>query len=178
MFKTLLALLIIMTSTPAEASPVVGAIAGFGIKLAGAFGGLLFKAAMMVGSSLLLQYLQKRAQKKSQVSGITLELKMGDDLPLAFPIGERGVAGRRKYAGTHGKDGETPNAFAVYVIEISSLPSFAGAQGIESLWIDDQLATILWNEPHADGRGFPISEFRKDGKDNVWVSGGLRDQEA
>ncbi|WP_435657949.1 hypothetical protein [Brucella pituitosa] len=170
MFKALLALILILTVTPAEAAPVVGAIVGFGIKLAGAFGGLLFKAALMVGSSLLQQYLQKKAQKKSQVSGITLELKMGDDLPLAFPIGERGVAGRRKYAGTHGKDGETPNAYAVDVIEISSLPSFAGPQGIESLWIDDQLATILWNEPHADGRGFPIKEFRKDGKDNVWVS--------
>lgn len=170
MFKVLLALILILTVTPAEAAPVVGAIVGFGIKLAGAFGGLLFKAALMVGSSLLQQFLQKRAQKKSQVSGVTLELKMGDDLPLSFPIGERGVAGRRKYAGTHGKDGETPNAYAVDVIEISSLPSFAGPQGIESIWIDDQLSTILWNEPHADGCGFPIKEFRKDGKDNDWVS--------
>ncbi|WP_273794694.1 phage tail protein [Brucella intermedia] len=169
MFMALLALIIILTTTPAEAAPVVGAIVGFGVKLLGAFGGILFKAAFAIGSSLLQQYLQRRAQKKSAVSGVTLELKMGDDLPLSLPVGERGVAGRRKYAGTYGKDDGTPNAFAVDVIEISSLPSFAGPQGIESLWIDDQLCTILWNEPDPSGRGYPIKEFRKGSKDSGWI---------
>ncbi len=168
MLKALFALIIILTATPAEAGPALMGIAAFGVKLFTAFGGVLFKAAMMVGSSLVQQYLARRAQKKSQVSGVTLELKMGDDVPLTFPVGERAVAGRRKYAGTHGDDGNTPNAFAVDVIELSSLPSFAGSQGIETLWIDDKKCKVNWDRPHIE-RGYPVEEFRKDGKDNVWI---------
>ncbi|PRD45332.1 hypothetical protein C5748_03815 [Phyllobacterium phragmitis] len=169
-FKTLLALIIIvLTATPAGADPITGAVVAFGAKMLQSFGSVLFQAAMMVGSSLVQQYMARKAQKKAAVSGITLELKMGDDQPLTFPIGERGVAGRRKYAGTFGKDGGTPNAYAVDVIEISSLPSFAGPRGLESLWIDDEKCTILWNEPDPSGRGYPIKEFRKDGKDNIWI---------
>ncbi len=170
MLKALLALIFLLTVTPADAAPVVGAVVGFGIKLLGFAGGLLFKAVLAVGSSLLQQYLSKKASKKSSVAGVTLELKMGDDLPMSFPVGERAVAGRRKYAGTYGQDNGTPNAFVVDVIELSCLPSRAGPQGIKSIAIDDKLnCKILWNEPDQYGRGYPVEEFRKDGKDHLWI---------
>nr|WP_278437044.1 phage tail protein [Brucella anthropi] len=161
---------------PAHAGPVFAAV-GFVVKAVTAFaasswiGGVIVGIGKAVVVGLLNMALNKLTNKKQkqEAIGVVLQTQMGDDLPLSFVVGRRATAGKRKYWGTWGKEGNTPNAYFVDVIEVGSIPSYAGPQGINTLWIGDKKATIRWNEPHADGRGYPVEEFKKDGKDHCWV---------
>ncbi len=161
---------------PAHAGPVFAAV-GFIAKAVTAFaasswiGGVIVGIGKAVVVGLLNMAIGKLTNKKQkqEAIGVVLQTQMGDDLPLSFVMGKRATAGKRKYWGTWGKEGNTPNAYFVDVVEIGSIPSYAGPQGIETLWVGDKKATIEWDKPHADGRGFPITEYRKDGKDHCWV---------
>ncbi|HEX8048431.1 MAG TPA: carbohydrate binding domain-containing protein [Rhizobium sp.] len=84
-------------------------------------------------------------------------------------MGSYATAGRRKYAGSWGDDGKTPNAYFTDVIEIGSLPNYAGERGLTSVWIDDQEVGVLWEEPHPDGRGYPVLQYRVGRKDYLWI---------
>ena len=119
--------------------------------------------AVGVGASLLQKALNKQGDT-SATSGVDLSVSMGDDVPMSFVVGTAPTGGKRKYIGTWGSDDKTPNAYLVDVIELENLP----ATGIAGLWAGDTRCTILWGEPAADGRGFPVAEFRRDGKDYLW----------
>lgn len=150
----------------AYADPISTAIVGF-FKLTG-FAATLVKVgvalAVAAGSSLLQKALNKQGDT-SGPSGVDLSVSMGDDVPMSFTVGMAPTGGKRKYIGTWGSDGKTPNAYLVDVIELENLP----ATGLSGMWAGDTRCTILWNEPAGDGRGFPVAEFRRDGKDHLWV---------
>lgn len=161
---------------PAHAGPVLAAV-GFIAKAVTAFaasswiGGVIVSIGKSVVVGLLNMAIGKLTNKKQkqEAIGVNLRAQMGDDLPLSFIVGKRATAGKRKYWGTWGSDGGTPNAYFVDFLEVGAIPSYAGPQGINALWIGDKKGTIKWDEPHADGRGYPVEEFRKDGKDHCWV---------
>ncbi len=154
----------------AEAAPVAAAISAVaGLLTAGGIVGavtqLALGLALSFGVSAIQKALAKRKQQQVQPRGVSLEVRLGDDQPAQFIIGTYATAGIRKYIGTWGQAGKTPNAFLTDVIELSCIPH----PGISGIWIDDTKGTILWNEPNADGLGFPIQEYRAGGKDYAWV---------
>ncbi len=53
--------------------------------------------------------------------------------------------------------------------ELSCLPSRNGPAGIDALYLDGKSVTILWAEPHPDGIGYPVQEYRVGGEDYFWV---------
>ena len=154
----------VLGGEPARADPIsaITAISGW-LASASAAVKLIIGIAVTVGQSLLQKALAKK-NDSSASRGVDLSVSMGDDVPISFTIGAGVTGGKRKFIGTWGSDGKTPNAHLVDVIELENLPS----TGVSGFWAGDTRCTILWNEPHSDGRGFPVSEFRKDGKDHLW----------
>lgn len=142
--------------------------------LGSVFSSSLLKGILYVALSLGASLLQKALMRKPslEVGGTNLDIQMGDDLPAGFPVGKCATGGKRKYINTWGKEGNTHNAYLVDVIEFSSLPT----RGQPTFWAGDQKLSVLTNEPHEDGRGFPVLEYRKDGKDYLWVKWHLGDQ--
>lgn len=138
----------------AHSAPLVAAIGAISqfVGSIGVIGKLVLTVAINIGLSLVEKALAKKDQP--QPAGTKLEISMGDDHPMSFIIGSYATAGKRKYAGTWGDDGKTPNAYFTDVIEIGSLPNRAGERGLTSVWIDDQKVGVLWEEPHPDGRGY------------------------
>ncbi|MVA79866.1 hypothetical protein GOZ89_10615 [Agrobacterium vitis] len=160
-------LYLLLSANAAHAGPVAGAVAAIGSFFATGIGSVVARVAVGFGFSLLQKALTGKT--KTAAAGQVLEIKMGEDQPMSFIIGSRAVGGRRKYIGTWGSDGSTPNAYLTDVIELANLPSYAGTQGLNSVWIDDKKCTVDWSKPHADGRGYPVTEFRKSGKDYLWI---------
>ncbi|MFK0163484.1 carbohydrate binding domain-containing protein [Rhizobium sp. NPDC090279] len=152
----------------AHAGPLVAAIGAIAQLLPiGAIGKLFLTVALNIGLSLIEKALAKKDQP--QPAGTKLEISMGDDHAMSFIIGSYATAGKRKYAGTWGDDGKTPNAYFTDVIEIGSIPNRAGERGLTSVWIDDQKVGVLWDQPHPDGRGFPVLQYRVKNKDYLWI---------
>lgn len=149
----------------AEAAPVIAAIGAISAAIAkiGIIGKLLIGVALSVGQSLLAKAMAKKNETK-QPTGVDLSVSMGDDVPLSFTVGTYATGGKRKYIGTWGRDGDTPNAYLVDVIELENLPS----AGLLALWAGDTKCTILWDQPHPSGLGFPVLEYRRGGNDYLW----------
>jgi hypothetical protein len=172
-FTTILVL--VLSAGASHAEPVSAIVTAIGavLKAGGLAAALLkgaFAVAVNVGMGLIQQARARKAQRKQESRGTTLSVQFGDTQPLSYIIGTRATAGRRYYAGTWGKAGKTPNAYATDCRVISCLPSFAGPQGIEEAWFGDTKATILWDQPHPEGLGFPVKEFRSDSDiDYLWV---------
>ncbi|WP_234907089.1 phage tail protein [Rhizobium rhizogenes] len=153
----------------AHAEPISLAIAAISqfVGSLSVIGKLVLTVALNVGLSLIEKALAKKEQPRQ--AGAKLEISMGDDHPMSFVMGSYATAGRRKYAGSWGDDGKTPNAYFTDVIEIGSLPNHAGERGLTSVWIDDQEVGVLWEEPHPDGRGYPVLQYRVGRKDYLWI---------
>ncbi|NTJ63763.1 DUF1983 domain-containing protein [Agrobacterium rhizogenes] len=154
-----------LMADPALADPITTAIGIFAkFALGSVIGKLLVTVALNFGVSLIAKALQKKSNPQAQ-TGVKLQISMGDDQPMSFTLGNYATAGRRKYIGTWGDDGKTPNAYVTDVIEVGNLP----VSGLNGLWADDRKCTILWGEPAGDGRGYPVSEYRVNGKDYLWI---------
>ncbi|WP_052182722.1 phage tail protein [Rhizobium sp. YS-1r] len=167
--------ILLLTAAGASADPISGAIAAFSAFLSsgGIVAGIVkiaIVAAANFGMSLIQQAQARRQARKNQrPSGVTLSVQMGDAVPRSYLIGTRATAGRRVYIGTWGEVDKTPNAYLTDVIELSCLPNHAGPQGLDRVWIGDKEVTILWNLPAADGRGYPVQEYRVGGTDFLWI---------
>lgn len=150
---------------------IFGAIAGLFTKAAtavtsfigglGTIGSFVLKTAVGVGTSLLGQALAgKPAEQKFSV---TTELQAGGDLPRSIIFGYTATAGSLQYANTWGRLGETDNAFLTQVIQLADYP----VQDLVELWVNGELCTI-GETPHPE-YGFPVTEYFKDGHDNLWI---------
>lgn len=164
----LAALLVIAGSVPAHAEPIT--IALFGSVFASSFlGGVVTFAITSVfsmGVSLLASAIlgDQQQQQQRATPGIQLDVQMGDANPVAFPVGYTATGGTRRYIGTWGQSGETPNAYLTDVIQISDLP-LPGQPGII---INGQKCTIDWNAAPTE-QGYPVADFRVEGVDYLWV---------
>ncbi|OCP17369.1 MULTISPECIES: phage tail protein [unclassified Ensifer] len=160
----------LLFSEPAQAAPVVGAVTAIaGAVVKGGLAAALFKGALAIGAQVGLSLYQrakaKRALKNQQPRGVNVSVRTGDDNSIEIPVGKSVTPGIRAYAGTWGQAGKTPNAFFTDVLEISYLP----VPGLAGMWAGDKKCTVLWNEPHSDGRGCPVKEYRSGGNDYMWV---------
>lgn len=175
MLKAVLTALIflLVSALPASADPITAAVTAIGAVLkAGGIAATLLKAAFAIalkaGLSLYEQAKQRRANRK-KTNGVTLSVQFGDTLPRSYILGTRATAGHRFYIGYWGEAGKTPNAYISDAVVLSCLPSYNGPQGLDAIWVGKRACTILWGQPHPDGRGFPLEQLRVNGVDYGWV---------
>lgn len=158
---------------PAHAGPVVGAVVlaaqavadvavvvgGF-ISSLGTFGQFL----VVTGLNYAVRAITGKGASP-QLPGVKGQIGTGEKQPLAFIVGKTCTAGSLEYANSFGKSGgTTPNANLTYVISLSDLPVTA----LTGIWVNDEKVT--WpSTGTATDYGFPIAEYKKDGKDYLWV---------
>lgn len=160
---------LLASADAANAGPVVAAVGaifgaiGSALSAGGVVGALVklgITLALNVGMSLLQRALMGEPEKPKE-PGVRLDIQIGDDNPIAFPIGKYATAGTRKYVGTYGQIRDTKNAYQVEVIQFSDVPSdmlalWAGGEKVEFGEVNDPL-------------GFPVLRYRRDGRDHMWV---------
>lgn len=155
----------------AQAGPVVAAV-GAVVSSIGAFaassavGAMIVKAAIGIALNVGISLIMRAMQPKQRQPGVQGQIAVGGDNPLSFILGWYATAGQLEYVNTGGEDGDTPNAYLTQVISLSDLP----VNAIKSrLWVNGEPATIELNAtPHAQ-YGYPVTEYRKDGSDYLWV---------
>lgn len=166
------AMFFVTIGADACAAPLTGALFGaaFATSFLGSIVSLVFTTGAMVGGSLLMNAIKGKpkattaAAETATPPGIQFDVQMGDDSPIGFTVGTAATSGTRKYIGTWGTDSGTPNAYLTDVIQIGDLP----APGELGLWVNDTYCTIEWDaEPTP--QGYPITEFRVNGRDHAWV---------
>lgn len=123
----------------------------------------VLKTAFSIGLSLALNAL---AGKRANTPGFAVQGKLaaGGDVPRSFLIGYSATAGSLVYAGEWGQLDETPNAYHTEVIALSDMP----VRALTEVWVNAEKCTVLWSDPETP-QGWPVEEYRKEGKDHLWV---------
>jgi len=143
-------------------SAIGAAIFGAGTFLAAATATLLKLAVGVTLNLIAASRAGKQAKPSFAVNG---QLQGGGDVPRSIPFGYHATAGSLVWANTWGKDGDTKNAHLTQVICLADLP----VKGLGGFWVNKQKVTIDFDRPHADGRGYPVTEYRSDGTDTLWI---------
>lgn len=143
---------------------VIGAVTTF-IGGLGAIGTFALQMAASVGLSYLAKAIAGKKQQSSTPStmGVQGTLQSGGDVPRSFVMGKGATAGSLVYANTWGNDGSTPNAYLTQVIALSDLP----VKGLLEVWVNGEKCT-RGDTAHLEF-GYPVLEYRKDGKDHLWI---------
>lgn len=153
----------VFTAIGAAVATALGAVAGTTAFtfIAGATTFLLQTAAG-IGVNLLAKAIAGKPEKPGfAVQG---KLQSGGDVPRSFMLGYGATAGSLVYAAAWGQAGKTPNAYFTQVICLSDRP----VASLAEVWINGAKVTLLTAEPHAE-MGFPVQEYRTDGKDHLWI---------
>ncbi|MFC3206888.1 phage tail protein [Aquamicrobium soli] len=155
----------LFTAIAGAIGAVATAVSGFiGTALAaGGIGAFALKTAVGIGLNLLAQAIA--GKPKAPTFSINGTLQSGGDLPRSFILGRTATAGSLVWVNTWGKDGDTPNGYLTQVIAISDLP----VKSLDELWVNGEKCTIDYERPHADGRGYPVTEYKKGSSDSLWV---------
>lgn len=140
-------------------APVFGVVASF----AGTWiGQAVISVAISFGLSLLKQAMKPKTPDQ-RPPGFKLSVEFGDTLPMSFTVGYAGTAGSRKYIGTWGNSGDTPNAYLTEVLQVGDLP----VPGLDGFWANKQRCTIATTG--LTDKGYPVTQFRRGGVDHMWV---------
>ncbi len=121
-----------------------------------------------VGAATLLQKIFGQKPTGSNVDrGSILQVQVGDTVPMTFTAGHTATAGKRKYMGSWGQEGKSPNAYLVEVLELGNLP----VGGLRRVQFDGEVTEVDWENPHPDGRGCSINMFYDDGREEEmgWI---------
>lgn len=137
------------------------AIAAVGTFIAGlgAVGTFLLQTAVGIGLNLLAQAIAGKPKDPS--FAINGTLRSGGDIPRSFILGKTATAGSLIWVNTWGSDGDTKNAYLTQVIAISDLP----CQSLDEVWVNGEKVTLSGSHSY----GTPVTQYRKDGKDYLWV---------
>lgn len=157
----------------AHAGPLVAAIpaiAALGPVLSGLIGAVVNVVAA-IGISLLIRAIRKpqnQPETSTAQPGVRLAVEVGDDAPLGFVVGRYATAGTRKYINTWGNANKTPNAYLVDVVQVADIAIPMSSSNRPEMFLNGEECTILWNETPTT-QGYPVLEYRKKGKDYLWV---------
>lgn len=141
----------------------VGAIGSF-IGTLGAVGSFLLQTAVGVG----LNFLAKAIAGQPEKPGFSVQgrLQSGGDVPRSFMLGYGATAGSLVYANAWGEIDKTPNALFTQVICVGDRP----VDSLADVWVNGEKVTLLTNQPHVYGMGYPVAEYRTpDGQDHLWI---------
>lgn len=146
---------------------IFGAVAS-AIGLTGFFA-TAFVAVGVLATTVGISYLlRKKPEQAAQAAESHFsaqgQLQASGDVPRSFIVGYSFTAGSLVYANEWGNDGDTPNAYHVQVIALSDLPSGP----LREVWVNGEQCTLLSGEAHGEF-GVPLAQYRKDGKDHLWV---------
>ena len=162
MLKTVLLLyhatvLLLALTAPAHAGPIFAGVAAF---MATPIGQLVVGIGLsFVSSAIKSLFGSKQAQK---VTGTQLTVRLGGDGPFSFPLGPAATAGTKFYVGSWGNSGGAPNAYYVEAFAVSDL----AVAGFKGWWVNDQKAVF---GAYDATLGYPVLDFRRGGKDHVWI---------
>lgn len=135
--------------------------------IAGATGitGFILKTALAVGLSYAAQALAgKPKQQANPPFSLQGSIRASGAIARSFMCGKGMTAGSLAYANTWGPENGTPNSYLVQVIALSDLP----VKGLSEVWVNGQKVMLLTGDPDEE-MGFPVSEYRKDGQDYLWI---------
>jgi hypothetical protein len=144
-------------------SAIGGAVAAVSAFAAGSFiGSLIVNTAISVGISLIARALSPKP--KIEQRGIqTAVTTTGGTTPQAFILGRTATAGHHVCPPMSHNDGDTPNGFLTYVIELSDIPGIS-------------LSRVILNDGYSDlgssahsAYGFPLQGQRVGSKNHAWV---------
>ena len=124
----------------------------------------VLKTIASIGLSLALNALAGNCGGQQPGFAVQGKLAAGGDVPRAFLIGYSASAGSLVYAGEWGQLDETPNAYHTEVIALSDMP----VKALTEVWVNAEKCTVLWSDPETP-QGWPVEEYRKDGKDHLWI---------
>ena len=154
--------------------PVGAAIAAVGVAISGTvaavsayaassfIASIIVNTAISVGVSLIARALTPKPKIKQ--SGIqTSVTTTGGTAPQGFVLGRTATAGHHVCPPMSHNDGDTPNGFLTYVIELSDLPGI----GLSRVILNDGYSDI-GGTAHGD-YGFPLLSQRVGGKDHAWI---------
>jgi hypothetical protein len=132
-----------------------------GVAWLGALTTAALQIAAGIGISLIAKSLAGEPDKNK--FGVQVRLQGGDDVPRSILFGYNCTAGSLVYANVWGNVNGLPNAYLTQVIALADYP----IRELLSVEVNGSPVTLI-NSPHPD-RGLPISEFRVDGVDHLWV---------
>lgn len=139
--------------------------AGVGAATAVALGSAIGWAVIGVGLNYVTKALQGGPSGGgAAATGVRSSIAAGGAVPQSFGVGRYCTAGSIVYAGTWGKDGDTPNAYLTYVIALSDLP----VSCLNSLFVNDKRATYNTGLTPVT-QGYPIAEYNVGSKDHLWI---------
>lgn len=126
----------------------------------GIIGGALLKAAVGIGLNLLAQSLA--GKPKDPTFSINTTIQGGGDVPRSILLGKTATAGSLVWVNTWGQDGDSKNAYLTQVIALSDRP----INGLTGTWVNSEKVDLVGNNT---GWGKAVQQYRKDGRDNLWV---------
>ena len=174
----LLALALLLAgAAPAAADPVSGTIAAF----LATTGAALNAAAFAVGGALglsatatwwLVGVFQQTAlgvalsaigralmpKPRSTTPGVKQSVQLGDDAPGTIILGRYATAGDLVYVGSHGEK----NKYYTFVVELADFPARLRRVMVNGAW-----CTLSASSDPLYGK--PVVEYRRKGKDRLWV---------
>ena len=174
----LLALALLLAgAAPAAADPVSGTIAAF----LATTGAALNAAAFAVGGALglsatatwwLVGVFQQTAlgvalsaigralmpKPRSTTPGVKQSVQLGDDAPGTIILGRYATAGDLVYVGSHGEK----NTYYTFVVELADFPARLRRVMVNGAW-----CTLSASSDPLYGK--PVVEYRRKGKDRLWV---------
>lgn len=161
---TLVALALTWSATPAEAGPVFAAIGAIATTVGAAFaaGGFFTTFLGRLLLSVALSALQAALMPKPRAPGIKTKVtQTGGTNPAAFPLLKYATSGTHVCPPmSHGRSGDTPNAFLTYVILLSDVPGCT----LSRVMINNEYVTFS-GTPHAD-YGTPATGLLED---RCWI---------
>jgi len=152
--------------------PVGAAVAGLlGIGGAISFAGIgtaLVKVAAGMGLTYITRALAGSPDEllggdQATPGGVQATIVSGDSNARSFLVGKFATAGLGVFLRPWGETNKYPHAYLVQIVRISDLP----IDNIRQILVDGVHCT--YPNGAAGSRGYAVPEFRKDGKDYLWI---------
>lgn len=133
---------------------------------AGTFMAAVTAGALQVAAGIALSYIGKAIAGEPEGSkfGVQGNMQGGDDVPRSILFGWAATSGSLAYFNTWGTASGVKNAYHTQVIALADFP----ISGLTKVFANNLAVTLLTGSPHAQ-RGWPVSEYRKNGVDHLWV---------
>ena len=126
----------------------------------GIIGSALLKTAVGIGLNLLAQSLA--GKPKDPTFSINTTIQGGGDVPRSILLGKTATAGSLVWVNTWGQDGDSKNAYLTQVIALSDLP----IKTLTGVWVNSEKVDLSGSNT---GWGHSVAQYRKDGRDNLWI---------
>jgi len=133
---------------------------------AGTFLAGLTATGLQIAAGLAMSAIAKAVSGEQQQQTFSVQGKIqgGDDVPRSINLGWNTTAGSLAYQNEWGEVDKTPNAYSTRVIAIGDIP----VQALVGVDVAGSPVTLLTGQAHPT-LGIPVAEYRKNGRDYLWI---------